>query len=70
MKAVRFIMKSGNTILHYFDNGKVGYAFTGIYDNVNYDDVYNQSQEEFDKSILETIELNKENNAVESIEIY
>lgn len=38
--------------------------------NVNYNDAYSQSQEEFDKSILETIELNKENNAVESIEIY
>lgn len=70
MKAVKFIMKSGNTILQYFDDGKIGYAFAGIYDNVNYNDAYSQSQEEFDKSILETIELNKENNAVESIEIY
>ena len=51
-------------MLHYFENGKVGYTFAGIYDNVNYDDVYNQSQEEFDKSILETVELNRENDEV------
>lgn len=70
MKAVRFIMKSGNTILQYFDNGKVGYAFSGIYENVNCNDVYNQTQEEFDTSILEAIELNRENDEVESVEIY
>lgn len=70
MKAVRFIMKSGNTILHYFDNGKVGYAFSGIHDNVNYNNVYEQSQEEFDESIFESVELNRENDAVESVEIY
>lgn len=69
IRACRIVLSNGCVIMDYFHNGTRGMAFAGLI-NENYDNLWNGSRSEFKKSCKDWITQNKDNEEVESIEIF
>lgn len=69
IRACRIVLRNGTTILDYFHNGNRGMAFAGTI-NQNYDNLWNGYRDDFVETCKEWITQNKDNEDVESIEVF